>query len=977
VASTSGLTSINGDFNLSTSGGELDLGGTLNVVGNLTLTTGTTLNAQSSNINLGGNWSLGGTFIAGSGTVTFNGAGAQSVNQTTFNNLTVNKASGTLTFLGDLGVNGNIDVQAGTVDISTFTITRAVPGGLLTFGATAVVRAGGAVFQISNFTAFSAHPSSTVEFYGSSTRPIPPVIYGNLIISDAGAKIMIGPTTVAGNLTINTGATLVLPTSTLNLGGNLSNSGTLDASPGTLILNGTGKTISGGFTAKELIVNGEYNVVSGNHTINDNIEISTTGDLDLGTTTITVHGNMTNSGILFSGGIATFSGLQPQTIQLNNAISSTSTGVVNFNGTVAPILNSTSSPTLSTVNINNTASIVPSQPWVVGVAMTIASGATWDAGPFDHVMGGNFTNNGTVTSTGKITFNPNPPFPSVTVTLGNNFTTTGTVDFSGTVPIILVDNTPTFNFVSITNTDASGITAATNWMVSQNLFIGPGSVFNGGTGLTHNVSGNWTNNGIFTGATSTIIFDSNAGTDEITGAGLNNFYNVTFDPGTSMEVVSDISIAQDFTNNATSLDLLSVAVTFTGTTLSAIGGVTPSAFHELIINKSANGVRLDQDASIDNLLSLTSGLFDLNANTLSVTNSSANAISRSTGYLLSENTMFNGRLSWSIGTDFDPHVVPFGNSSADYIPFTFDLSSGDAGVVTLATYATPSNNLPLPPGVNHVKDVLGVDNSINTVDRFFLIELSGETTPTADITLSASAAEVGSITTLLGQRWNGTFWDTPLPGQLSGATSVTVPGVTQFSPWAISGNSTPLPITLLNFSAIQIDHRVALEWSTASEINNDYFEVEKSVDGVSFNVIGKVNGAINSTETRTYNFSDFELKKGRSFYRLKQIDLDKKFTYSPIVTVMVGEITTTNISFNVYPNPTVETLFITHTGVVNNSVIVSIFDGSGKLVSRNANKVGVNDGPLELDVRDMKPGYYVIQAIAGGKSTSFRILKME
>jgi hypothetical protein len=236
---------------------------------------------------------------------------------------------------------------------------------------------------------------------------------------------------------------------------------------------------------------------------------------------------------------------------------------------------------------------------------------------------------------------------------------------------------------------------------------------------------------------------------------------------------------------------------------------------------------------------------------------------------------------------------------------------------------------------------------------------------------------VGSITTLLGQRWNGIFWDTPLPGQLSGATSVTVPGVTQFSPWAISGNSTPLPITLLDFSAKQIDRRVALDWSTASEINNDYFEVEKSIDGVSFNAIGKVNGAINSTETRTYNFSDFELKKGRSFYRLKQIDLDKKFTYSPIVTVMVGEITTTNISFNVYPNPTVETLFITHTGVENNNVIVSIFNGSGTLISRSEQLVGLNDGPLELDVKGMKPGYYVVQAIAGGKSTSFRILKAE
>lgn len=979
VASTVALTSVTGNLIIGTSGGQLDLGGTLNVTGNVLIGTGAILNSISSPINVAGNWTTTGTFIPGLGTVTFNGGGAQTVNATTFNDLAINKSGGTLHLLGNLGVNGNVNVQAGTVDISTFFVSRSVAGGVLTIGPTGIARAGGAGFQLVNFVSLMADPTSTVEFYGGSSRPIPPVVYGNLIISDGGTKVLIGPTVVGGNLTINPGATLQLPTSTLTLSGNMVNNGTLDATPGSLILGGTTKTLSGnGFTSKELIVTGSYttSISSGSLIINNNFDVLAGASFDVGSTTATVHGNLTNSGTLTLNGIATFSGLQAQTIQLNSPVTSGPSGVVNFNGTVAPIFNSTATPTLATVNINNTASINPSQPWTVAVLMNVAAGATWNGGALDHNINGSFTNNGTVTSNATITFGATG-LPAVTINLGNNFVTTGNVVFGGTAAITLVDNTPNFASVRITNTNAVGVTAATNWMVSQDLFIGLGAELKGGTGLTHRISGEWTNNGTFTGGTSTVIFDSNSGLDELKGGGTNNFYNLTFDAGADMAVTTDIAISQHFTNDAAALDLLNSEVTFSGSTLSILGGASQTVFEEIVINKSATGVRMDNNVNVGFLLTLTDGELNLNGNTLLITDPAPGSIVRTNGYILSENTTYNSVLSWVIGTDANPHVFPFGTSAATYIPVTFDLSTGDAGTVSLATYPTAANNSPLPPGVAHVRDALGADNSANTVDRFWSISLAGETTPNADITLSASATEVGTITTLLGQRWNGTFWDTPLPAQISGATTVTVPGVTTFSTWAISGNNVPLPITLVSLKARQIGNRVSLDWITASEINNDYFEIEKSIDGTKFFAIDKVEGAINSTETRTYTFSDTEINQGMFFYRLKQVDLDKQFTYSPIVSVRVGEVVTSNISFSVYPNPTVETLFITHEGLTEGRVIITLLDGSGRLISRSERWVEMNDGPLELDVRDMKPGYYVIQAIADGKSTSFRILKSE
>ncbi len=67
-----------------------------------------------------------------------------------------------------------------------------------------------------------------------------------------------------------------------------------------------------------------------------------------------------------------------------------------------------------------------SQPWTVVVEMNVAAAASWDGGPLDHTFYGNFTNNGTVSSDGKLTFNPSSP---VNINLGTNFTTTKEVEF--------------------------------------------------------------------------------------------------------------------------------------------------------------------------------------------------------------------------------------------------------------------------------------------------------------------------------------------------------------------------------------------------------------------------------------------------------------------------------------------------------------------------------------------------------------------
>ncbi len=112
--------------------------------------------------------------------------------------------------------------------------------------------------------------------------------------------------------------------------------------------------------------------------------------------------------------------------------------------------------------------------------------------------------------------------------------------------------------------------------------------------------------------------------------------------------------------------------------------------------------------------------------------------------------------------------------------------------------------------------------------------------------------------------------------------------------------STPLPVELVNFSGVPQNSYIELQWQTASEMNSSYFEVERSEDSKTFTGIGSVPAAGNSSAIRYYYYKDaITFPAKQVYYRLKEIDKDNSFTYSPIIVV---ELQNNNLS--IYPNPT-------------------------------------------------------------------------
>lgn len=150
-------------------------------------------------------------------------------------------------------------------------------------------------------------------------------------------------------------------------------------------------------------------------------------------------------------------------------------------------------------------------------------------------------------------------------------------------------------------------------------------------------------------------------------------------------------------------------------------------------------------------------------------------------------------------------------------------------------------------------------------------------------------------------------------------------GVSQRTP-------TPLPVTLVDFTAQPAGQAVALRWTTASELRNDYFAIERSLDGTSFQAIGQVRGRGTNGFGAQYSFLDAGFPaQGAGYYRLRQVDVDGVSTYSPVRVVPLAAITTV-LPLSLSPNPATDLLVLDLTALSTSPWQVRLFDTRGREV---------------------------------------------
>jgi hypothetical protein len=262
--------------------------------------------------------------------------------------------------------------------------------------------------------------------------------------------------------------------------------------------------------------------------------------------------------------------------------------------------------------------------------------------------------------------------------------------------------------------------------------------------------------------------------------------------------------------------------------------------------------------------------------------------------------------------------------------------------------------------------------------------ISGETWPTSGTTetYSVESSKATVYRWSVPSNWSivsgqGTNKITVKVGTMAGGVVVDMeePGnsASLYRTLAVQPLQNPLPVELVNFAGVARPESVELNWSTATEINNEKFEVERSVNGKDFVKIGTVKGAGNSNVLRHYQFADNQPLVGISYYRLKQIDLDQAFEYSKVIAVTATQ-SHSNLDASLFPNPVTEQHIIVRLkGNGQNSTPVSftMMDLTGKIVLTHTLNPSLPEERVELPRQSLKKGMYLV-SIASGDATSLQ-----
>ena len=405
-----------------------------------------------------------------------------------------------------------------------------------------------------------------------------------------------------------------------------------------------------------------------------------------------------------------------------------------------------------------------------------------------------------------------------------------------------------------------------------------------GSGLAKNLS-------INAGAILTLAANSAVTASNVTIA---STASISMNPSTS----STLNVAGNWTNNGIFDEGFS-AVNFNGATAQTINtSSTSETFYNVALNNSNGGVTLNKTTEVINNMNLTSGKLTSSATNLLIFKDNATASNAS-------NSSFVSGPVRKIGDD--PFIFPVGKVG-DYAPIAITAPSLVTDHFTAEYFLTDPN-----PLYNRSLKDAGLSN-ISACEYWILDRTNGSSSVNVKLSWNTPrSCGVGILSDLRVARWDGSTWRDESIGALIGNTTtgtIETPGVVaNFSPFALAsrllasnslGTTVPLPIELTKFDATCEDEKIHITWSTATETNNDYYTIERSGDGVSFDVIALVDAKGNANAAANYSIQDGNPINGLSYYRLTQTDFDKNSKTYNIVGVSCSS---KNSSVVVYPNP--------------------------------------------------------------------------
>lgn len=198
----------------------------------------------------------------------------------------------------------------------------------------------------------------------------------------------------------------------------------------------------------------------------------------------------------------------------------------------------------------------------------------------------------------------------------------------------------------------------------------------------------------------------------------------------------------------------------------------------------------------------------------------------------------------------------------------------------------------------------------------------------------------------------------PITFRLYGWNASGASGTFSVNDFTFNG-ATALPIELISFQSKVEKTSIVLNFSTATERNNDYFSIERSADGRTFQEIGRVQGAGDSYTTRHYAFNDPQPLTGINYYRLRQVDFDGAFAYSPVVSALFGQ----NKQLVLAPMPASEHLRMQVDEATNTDSRWQVFDLNGRQMM--AGELPAETTEQTIEIGTLPEGIYVLRLTAG------------
>ena len=441
-------------------------------------------------------------------------------------------------------------------------------------------------------------------------------------------------------------------------------------------------------------------------------------------------------------------------------------------------------------------------------------------------------------------------------------------------------------------------------------------------------------------------------------------------PGSSLAVSSHLTIGAaatfdnegqfdfggDLTNNGTMTvpTAPTAAVRMTGAAAQSVTGTAPVPVQNLALN-NATGATLSTNVSVANAVQLTNGLLTVApATPLVLLPTAADPLETATARIVGPTQMAARSVGAAAFNSFLGVELPAG---ANIGTLTVTRVTGPTGIVTGAGNTSTAVYWEVVSSVGaarqlHFSWLAALDNGRNP----------------AQATLWRSASPYTSWTRAAAPVSNATGSPrvfAPVGGPAEGVTGR----------FTFSDPSAPLPVELSAFTARRQGTSARLDWTTASEKNNAYFDVERSVDGIMFQAIGQVAGYGNSTTPHEYSLTDPRVAQygvPTLYYRLRQVDGDGKSAYSPIRSVQVEAASTLLIS--AWPNPSAgEAPHIRIEQPTESPLTATLTDATGRHLAEYRTSELRSEDVFADKAAALPSGVYLLRVTTAGTS---RVLKL-